>query len=226
MKRYNIALINPNSSLATSEMMGRLAEACLPVGFTLQVITAERTPEMLVTDEDILLAKLEVERLSMALAQSVDAIVIGAFGDPALTQLRSLMHIPTVGIGEASLLAASQGQRPFAVVTVTPALKTSITGYIDRLGLTRLCRGVFITEDDASLLMDNLQHLEQQLYETSRLAIDQGAEAIVIGGGPLAPVAERLKTRLSVPVISPLIAGIHSAVEQVGREAKGLDTCR
>lgn len=224
MKRYNIALINPNSSVATSDMMGRLAEACLPAEFKLQVVTAERTPEMLVTDQDIMLAKLEVERLSTALAESVDAIVIGAFGDPALSQLRSSMQIPTVGIGEASLLAASQGQRPFAVVTVTPALKASITGYIDVLQLTSLCRGVFITEDAASLLMDDLPRQEQQLYEAALVAIAQGAQAIVIGGGPLAPVAERLKTRLSVPVISPLIAGIHSAIEQLSRKVEALNT--
>lgn len=121
MTGYKIALINPNSSLATSDMMSQLAEACLPDGFTLQVITAEKTPEMLVTDQDILLAKREVERLGMAVAQSVDAVVVGAFGDPALSQLRSLIPVPAIGIGEASLLAASKGLRPFAVVTVTLA---------------------------------------------------------------------------------------------------------
>lgn len=215
MTDYKIALINPNSSMATSEMMGGMAEACLPDGFTIQVITAEKTPAMLVSDQDILLAKREVERLGIAVAQAVDAIVVGAFGDPALAQLRSIISVPAIGIGEASLLAASQGQRPFAVVTVTPALKDSISGYVDRLELSHLCCGVFITEDSADVLMDDLQQLEQQLYRASLLAIEQGAEAIVIGGGPLAPAAERLKARLPVPVISPLIAGIYNAVEQV-----------
>jgi len=217
MKRYNIALINPNSSRTTSEVMGRLAEACLPEEYGLQVITAQRTPEMLVSDQDIALAKCEVERLGMAVAQSVDAIVIAAFGDPALLQLRSTTPVPVIGIGEASLLAASEGKRHFAVVTVTPALKASITRYIITLGLTDLCRGVFITEDDADRLMDDMPRLEQQLYEACLFAIQQGAEAIVIGGGPLAPVAERLKLRLSVPVISPLIAGIHGALGQISK---------
>ena len=221
MTGYKIALINPNSSVSTSEMMAGLAEACLPDGFTLQVITAEKTPEMLVSAQDITLANLEVERLGMDVAKSVDAIVVGAFGDPALSQLREVISVPTIGIGEASLLTASQGQRPFAVVTVTPGLKDSISGYIDRLELAHLCRGVFITEDAASQLMDDVQRLEQQLYQASLLAIDRGAEAIVIGGGPLAPVAERLKDRLPVPVISPLIAGICSAVEQVSKKPKG-----
>ena len=221
MTDYKIALINPNSSVSTSKMMAGLAEACLPDGFTLQVITAEKTPEMLVSAQDITLANLEVERLGMDVAKSVDAIVVGAFGDPALSQLREVISVPAIGIGEASLLTASQGQRPFAVVTVTPGLKDSISGYIDRLELAHLCRGVFITEDAASQLMDDVQRLEQQLYQASLLAIDRGAEAIVIGGGPLAPVAERLKDRLPVPVISPLIAGICSAVEQVSKKPKG-----
>jgi len=220
MTGYKIALINPNSSVSTSEMMAGLAEACLPDGFTLQVITAEKTPEMLVTTQDITLANLEVERLGTDVATSVDAIVVGAFGDPALSQLRAVIAVPAIGIGEASLLAASLGQRPFAVVTVTPGLRDSISGYIDRLELAHLCRGVFITEDAASQLMDDMQQLEQQLYQASLLAIDRGAEAIVIGGGPLAPVAERLKARLPVPVISPLIAGICRAVEQLSHSPK------
>lgn len=220
MTGYTIALINPNSSIATSEMMGQLAKTCLPKGYRLQVITAEKTPEMLVTDQDILLAKREVEHLGRVIAPSVDAIVIGAFGDPALSQLRVQVAVPAIGIGESSLLAASKGQRPFAVVTVTPALKASIANYIGQLQLTNLCRGVFITEDDASLLMDDLTRQEQQLYQACLQAISQGAQAIVIGGGPLAPVAERLKTRLPIPVISPLIAGIGCAVEQIRQNAK------
>lgn len=67
--------------------------------------------------------------------------------------------------------------------------------------------------------MNDLPRQEQQLYIASLLAISQGAEAIVIGGGPLATVAERLKARLSVPVISPLIAGICRAVEQISQHS-------
>lgn len=222
MKHRRIALLNPNSSTATSNMMGHLAQAYLPAEYSLHLITAEKTPEMLVTAQDITLAQHEVERLGLTLAQSVDAIVIGAFGDPALSRLRLLMPIPIIGIGEASLLMASQGRRPFAVVTVTPELKASITDYIDTLALADLCRGVFITEDSADRLMEDMPRQEQQLYEASLLAIHQGAEAIVIGGGPLAPVAERLKGRLTVPVISPLIAGVQRAVEQVAQEKEKL----
>lgn len=212
MDHYAIALINPNSSQATSNMMAALAKQYLPENCELQVITAEKTPKMLVSAQDVILATHEVERISQSLLPSVDAILIAAFGDPALQVLRKTIPIPVVGIGEASLLAASAHQRPFAVATVTPELRESITHYIATLGLSPLCRGVFITESEPEQLMNNPPRQEQQLYDLCQLALAQGAEAIVIGGGPLAPAAERLKHRLPIPVISPLIAGVEAVL--------------
>lgn len=215
MSRYSIALINPNSSLTTSDMMGLLAAKYLPAEFDLRPITATTTPAMLVSVEDVARAQEEVISLGVEAAMTADAIVIAAFGDPALHALRHLVRIPVVGIGEAALLAASTGQRHFAVVTITPALKNDIAGYIDLLGLTANCCGVFITDASPGQLMNDADLQDQQLYQTCLSAIKQGAEAIVIGGGPLAASAERLKSRLPVPIISPLIAGIVAVVDRV-----------
>ena len=43
-------------------------------------------------------------------------------------------------------------------------------------------------------------------------AIDAGARAVVIGGGPLGEAAEALSGRLAVPVIAPIPAAMRLAL--------------
>jgi Asp/Glu/hydantoin racemase len=54
--------------------------------------------------------------------------------------------------------------------------------------------------------MSDLNQLERELEEACGRAVADDAEALVIGGGPLAVVARRLAQRIPVPVVEPVPA--------------------
>jgi Asp/Glu/hydantoin racemase len=59
--------------------------------------------------------------------------------------------------------------------------------------------------------------LEQALAEITRAAIEiDGAEAVLIGGGPLGRVAAGLARRVTIPVIEPVAAGVARLAERLG----------
>ena len=71
--------------------------------------------------------------------------------------------------------------------------------------------GTYCTAGDPEILANDPSRLPQELSKTVRICIDAGAEAVIIGGGPLGQAAETLQPMFEIPIIAP----ISSAVQQL-----------
>jgi Asp/Glu/hydantoin racemase len=64
---------------------------------------------------------------------------------------------------------------------------------------------VQVTAGPLEMLMSDEERLIGALAQTADIVVRQhGAEAVIIGGGPLAAAADCLRRLLSVPVIEPI----------------------
>ncbi|WP_326541013.1 aspartate/glutamate racemase family protein [Pseudorhodoferax sp.] len=204
-----VLLINPNTSTATTAMMQELARAALPPALALRSATAARGAPMITSDAELATAVDEVLAIGTREAGRVVAIVVAAFGDPALAPLRARVAVPVVGIGEASMLEAAAHGRRFGVATTTPGLADSIAHAVARLGLAAQFSGTRIPEDDPLRLAADPGLQDRLLGQAVRACIEEdGAQAVVIGGGPLAQSAARLAGQFGVPVVSPVAAAM------------------
>lgn len=214
-----VLLINPNTSSETTAMMHRLARAALSEAFELRSETAARGAPMITSDEELAVSIQEVLTIGRRHAADVAAIVISAFGNPGLKTLRQGLAIPVVGIGEASLQEAARGGRRFGVATTTPALEASITASVAALGLAPCFTGCRIPSVDPLELAADARLQDAYLEQAVNACIIQdGAEAVVIGGGPLAQSAERISPRFTIPVISPVAAAMRAVAAALGRD--------
>ena len=210
----NILLINPNTSQATTRAMHRLAQPCLPAQVRLCSVTAEQGVPMITTPQELQTALAQVVALAQRWAGQVDAVVVGAFGDPGVALLRQLLALPVVGIGEAALREAAAGGRKFGVATTTPSLRASIDQAAKGLGLGAHYTGCQTPQCAAPLALAHQPDAQDDaLAQAVRACIDQdGAQAVVIGGGPLAACVPRLAPLFEVPVISPVEAAMRAAL--------------
>lgn len=213
-----LVLLNPNTSVATTEMMTGIARRIAPAG-TLVEGRAMRLGPPIVTDEAALAESARhIAAEGLAAAEGgADAILISGFGDPGLADLRRLVPIPVTGIAEAGMAAAAAGGRRFSIVTTTPDLHASITGmardYGHRAGLASLR----ITPGQAEVVMADPTAMIRALVALALACRDEdGAEAILIGGGPLAAAAEAVAEATGLPVIEPVAAGVALALARMG----------
>ena len=208
----HILLINPNSSHATSDMMHAIANKAATGRTAVAIATATRNPKMIVNSEQLAAAAEQVIEIGAGHDQNCRGIVVSAFGDPGLAALRERVGVPVVGICEASMIEASQGGRRFGVATSTPELTEAIAGRARDLGLTHLYTGIRCTPGDPVAVASDPVLLQQSLAEAVRQCIElDGAEAVIIGGGPLGQAAEQLQPLFGTPVIAP----IPSAIERL-----------
>ncbi len=205
----NILLINPNASQATTDMMVRIAQADAPSGFTVVGATASNGPSMIVNEAELSAAAREVEHTWRNTVVPHVGVIISAFGDPGVARVREASQLtPVIGICEASMLDASEGGRRFGVATVTPDLVESIDAKARELGLGHLYTGVRLTPGEPRALTADPQALEAALAAAVRACLGDGAQAVIIGGGPLGQAAVALAPRFDVPIIAPITAAV------------------
>lgn len=212
-----LLLINPNTNGATTAAMQEIAQSAAPAGVSVLAATAPfgapliLDPPALAKSADAVMALI-----AAGLVPDIQGIVIAAFGDPALHEARAATALPVTGIAEAGMREAATGGRRFAVVTTTPGLVDSIAGLATMYGHGSSFLGTELTHGDALALTNDSDRLPEALLEACERAVSKrGAEAIVIGGGPLAVAARTIADRISVPIIEPVPAAIRLAAARV-----------
>lgn len=216
MAGCRILLINPNSNEATTAMMIAIARSVVADGFDIAGATATRAPSMIVTPDALDAAAAEVEEIALACGGACDGIIVAAFGDPGLVGIKARLTLPAVGIGESAMLEAAEDGRRFGVATTTPLLGAKIDALAGALGLRSLYTGTRFAAGDPQELIYDPVRLRAALAAAAEACIAQdGAEAVIIGGGPLGEAARDLQAMFTVPVIAP----IPSAVARIIRLA-------
>lgn len=205
-------LINPNTNTRTTDAMAAIAREAAPGDTIIAATVAFGVP--LIVDEPMLTKAGEALEALFAEFDftGFDGAIVAAFGDPALETVRRSCAVPVTGIAEASMLEAGAGGRRFGVATTTPLLVKSIAKRAASLKLGAQFTGVRLTPGDVHALMADPAALEAALGAACEASIAQdGAQAIVIGGGPLAVAARALAPRFSVPIIEPIPAAMRLA---------------
>ncbi|MFT4103076.1 MAG: aspartate/glutamate racemase family protein [Burkholderiaceae bacterium] len=215
MSRY--LLINPNTSQATTDMMVEIAARSLPSGSSVSGATVANGPLMIITEDELRDAAQEVVACWTARRErGFDGVIVSAFGDPGIGELRALADVPVVGICEASMLEGARGGRRFGVATVTPELEVMIAAKVREFGLQHAYTGIRLTQGPPRELAADPDALEREMAAAVARCIDDGAQAVIIGGGPLGEVADRLTSRFDVPVIAPIPAAVRQLLALAG----------
>jgi len=209
----HILLINPNSSAATSAMMLSIAREAAAGSTAVAVATAVRAPSMIVTEAELAAAAEDVIEIGTAHRSDCKGIVVSAFGDPGLEELRRRVDIPVTGLCEASMLEASTGGRRFGIATTTPLLIDAMVRRAEGLGLSDQLTGIRCTDSDPFSLTGNHDRLILALSKTVCACIElDGAQAVIIGGGPLGQAADQLQAAFVTPIIAPIPCAIRRAI--------------
>ncbi|XWN31102.1 MAG: aspartate/glutamate racemase family protein [Devosia sp.] len=202
-----IALVNPNTSTATTEAMVAIAQDAAGGSATIKGVTAHFGASLITEPGALSVAADAVLALAPTLGD-YDGVIVAAFGDPGLHALRERLPCPVTGIAEAGMAEAAKGGRRFAVVTTTPDLRGAIAKAAAFHGHEAFA-GTFITPGDPHSLMTDDAALVAALGKACGTAIAEGgAEAVVIGGGPLARAARVLASTVEVPLIEPVPAAV------------------
>lgn len=215
---YRIALLNPNTNDRSTELMMTSALAVATAGVHIEGRTVLSGQDFITDDAALQRAAHAVLACTPTLvAEGFDSLIVAGFGDPGVTALRQRLTLPVTGLGEAGIAEAAAGGLRYAIVTVTPGLHDSLVAAAHAAAPPPQFIGVRYTRGDMDTLMRHPDQLQQALLQACQEAVEQdGAQSIVIGGGPLAHAAQDIATRLQLRVVDPVCAAVRLACARAG----------
>jgi allantoin racemase len=210
-----ILVINPNTTIAVTESIVAEARRSAPPQVEITGVTARFGSPFIRTPEDSDTARKAVLELVSRLAPGFDAVVIAAFSDPGLEEARAMSPVPVVGIAESAMLTALMCGGRFAIVTLGPALRPILENAARGLGCADKLTGIHIldTGSDAGEAVTTVQrdHGDALARLCGKAAASEGVRSIILGGGPLAGLAHRIRARVPVPLLDGTACAINHA---------------
>ena len=150
-----------------------------------------------------------------------DAVLLACFGDPGLFAVREVCAMPVIGLAEAAMREASAHGR-FTIVTGgalwRPMLErlAAALGYADRVARIRT-----IALTGAEIAADPDGSIAFLAAECRAAALEDGAQAVILGGAALAGMAARIAPQVSLPLIDSVHAGARVAAALALAHAAG-----
>lgn len=222
-----LVVVNPNTSEATTRLLVTAARAAVGEGDDVEIVgvTVAEGPSIITSPSALAAAAGLVVEAAREAAARLDpsALIVAAFGDPGAAGAAIATGLPVIGIGGAAVRSASAGGRRFAIATTTAQLEPALRELVDAEGALAEYAGCFLTESAAEELEDP-ERLLAELRAALLRARAAGAEAVVIGGGPLSAAAAGLaeEFRGRIPVIEPVRAAVGEALAvRAGATARG-----
>ena len=207
MTAVRIAVINPNTTVAMTDVAAAAARSVAAPGVEIEAITSSTGPVSIESHYD---EAMSVPGLLAAIAEGerrgVDGYVVSCFGDPGLDAARELASGPVVGIAEAAMRTAAYLGRGFSVVTTLGRTRGRAADLAEHYGLQRFCRGIHACEI-AVLDLETDPAAYQRIADACRMAIAQDeSDAVVLGCAGMAAMCANLTADLGVPVIDGVCA--------------------
>ena len=172
-----------------------------------------------------------VQAAQRAQAQGYDAFIIGTIPDTGFEEARTLVDIPVVAFGNTSVAYAATLGSCVGIVHFIPALRDQIRRNMRTYGFDSIVRSIVQVDaafHDIMKAYAEPSGLIAAFQRAARIAIDEGAEVIVPGEGPLNVfLADQGISRVDdVPVIDSLGTLVQIAEARAAAFRRGLRPSR
>ena len=202
-----IRVINPNTTVAMTEVIGRAARAVVADSTSVEAVTSRSGPASIESHfEEALAVPGLLELIDEGERAGVDGYVIACFGDPGLDAARELARGPVLGIAEAAMHAATLVGRRFGVVTTLERTIGRASELAHRYGAANACVGIRACEVPVLELDDPSSGARDRVIAECLPLLEAGAESIVLGCAGMADFCRSLSRELGVPVVDGVAA--------------------
>lgn len=139
------------------------------------------------------IVRLFLRNVRKAEAAGCDAFVIGTYAEPALRELRSLVDIPVVSAAEICMFTAFSHAPKVAMIGLSHQTVPFIRASIARHRQAERISGIYVvnevmTERTLDGQFDNPGPYIERFIKTARIAIAEGADAIIPAEGMVATI--------------------------------------
>jgi len=202
-----IRLINPNTTQAMTDAIGRTAAAVAGPGTRVEAMSPSMGPASIESHyEEALAVPGLLELVRHGERDGVDAHVLACFGDPGLDAAREVATGPVLGIAEAGMHAASLVGREFGVVTTLARTVGRSRELVQRYGFADRCVEVRACEVSVLALDDPATGARERIADECRAVLALGADSVLLGCAGMTDLCRSISDEIGAPVVDGVAA--------------------
>jgi allantoin racemase len=207
-----ILLINSNTSQVVTDKVAAGARAVASPGTEILAVCGDFGARVIGTRSEEAIAHHSTIALAARHAEGCDAAIIAVSYDTGLRGTRELLDIPVVGMTEAALLTACMLGGRMGLITFGARGRPVYEELVASYGLTSRIAGWRTVESTAAYQPGFDDELEALLVrEAISLVEREFADTVVLTGAVMAGVGARIQSRVPVPVLDGIAAGVPQA---------------
>lgn len=212
-----LLLVNPNISDDVTKVMAEEARRSASPGTEIVTTTARFGVLYIENRAEAAIASHAVLDAIAEHGSGADAVIISAFGDPGLAAARELYDLPIVGLAESAFLMAWTLGHRYSIVAMTPRLGAWFRESAQQHGLDgRLASVRALAQGPTDIGKAREELRETLVAECLKAVADDGAEVVILGGGPIAGLARECADRIPVPALDGVSCAVRLAEALVG----------
>lgn len=207
MKRVAVIVPFAVGEADLARRRAQTTEVRLSADIEYQFLPVRAGPSSFQSHHDWLLLDVAVLEAGIRAGESgCDAVVVDTASDSGVDALRSVLDVPVVGPGRASMLFALTLGKRFGVLAQWEPALARVDRSLTEWGLRSHCAGVehFDTEPDfEKLIGDKGGEVIPKMEAACRRLIQSGADVICLGSTTMHEAHRVLAGRLPVPIVNP-----------------------
>ncbi|TKX23089.1 asp/Glu/hydantoin racemase-like protein [Elsinoe australis] len=216
-RQIRILLINPNATKSMTEACIDMVASTLPPDVSVTGFTApEPAPSAIEGNFDGVMSAAASMRAVMPIAADYDAFLVACYSDHALIRmLREEFRQPTIGIMEASLIAARTLGGRLGLVATGARSKVMGEDSIHYYGMEPFTAGV----EHCGLGVLELEHKPEKeingiMVATAKRLVERGADVLTLGCAGMTKLKPAIEETVGsdVQVIDGVLAGVHHLI--------------
>ena len=212
-----LLLINPNISEDVTRVMAEEARRSASAGTEIVPTTARFGALYIENRAEAAIASHAVLDAIAEHGAGMDAVVVSAFGDPGLHAARELYDRPIVGLAESAFLMAWTLGHRYSIIAMTPRLGLWFRESAREHGLDGRLASVRALAAGPSDIGRAKEELREKLVAEAVKAVEEdGAEVVILGGGPIAGLVRECGDRIPVPALDGVSCAVRLAEALVG----------
>jgi allantoin racemase len=207
--KKRILIINPNTAKDTAEKMEAECRGIAAPDTEVRATHIKARPGFssykVFSYVDLAICTVETIKIAWQNRKEYDGMIVAGFSDVGVDAMKEILDMPVLGIAEASYHIASLLGHRFTVLTGTSKWTPPKHDYVRALGVeTKAASFRAYSEWNEN---DSFEALKARLLDVARTAMrEDGAEVVILGGGPLVGYGKLIEKELGIPVIDPTLA--------------------
>lgn len=202
-----LLIINPNTSAEMTKDIEITINKYKSKDIEVMVKKPDFGPQSLESFYDYTLAAFGCIRMLEKEKNNYDGVLIACFGDPGLYAIKEMLDYPVIGIAESSIAMANLMGQKFGLLVALDKAVALMTDMVGQYGVKERCAAIEPLNMSVLDVEKNKKESIARLIEVGKIAINKGAEVLILGCAGMTGIKEEIEKGLNVTVIDPVECG-------------------